>query len=286
MFQHPLLRYQLPLAAILLMASGIVTFDSSALARKAQKVRSTPTQARTKAIAVPTDPAMLAPEQTDPLDSPHPIPWNWIMQTQDEVSATKGSGVRFYRTPSLVSPDGQYAAYTRIQIQVQPDMYRSRVSSVMFVENLSNGSLRMVTASSPLANNPRKRNEPADKPGVISVLIPVSWSQRGDRLLARQFEGLFNTSDASDYAVVWDRQQNRARTIAPSKIRYSNSVLLGWSGSKPDQVLFRAGELGDEQPPLWAVNLGGRTMLAAKKDKPIVFGRNVAQTWAGPQAHW
>lgn len=286
MFQHPLLRYQLPLAAILLMASGIVTFDSSALARKAQKVRSTPAQARTKAIAVPTDPAMLAPEQTDPLDSPHPIPWNWIMQTQDEVSATKGSGVRFYRTPSLVSPDGQYAAYTRIQIQVQPDMYRSRVSSVMFVENLSNGGLRMVTASSPLANNPRKRNEPADKAGVISVLIPVSWSQRGDRLLARQFEGLFNTSDASDYAVVWDRQQNRARTIAPSKIRYSNSVLLGWSGSKPDQVLFRAGELGDEQPPLWAVNLGGRTMLAAKKDKPIVFGRNVAQTWAGPQAHW
>lgn len=286
MFQPLLLRYQLPLAVILLIASWIVYFDSSASARKALNVRSTPVHARVKAISVPTDPAMAAPDQIDPLDSPHPIPWNWIMETQDEVSASKGAGVRFYRTPSLVSPDGQYAAYTRVQIQVQPQMYRSRVTSVMFVENLSTGSLRVVNASSPLADNPLKKNELGDKPGVISVMVPVSWSQNGDRLLARQFEGFFNTSDASDYAVVWDRSQNYARTIAPNRIKFNNAVLLGWSQTNPDRVLFRAGELGDEQPPLWAVNFGGQTILAAKQDQPIVFGRSVAQNWAGPQAHW
>lgn len=303
MFQHPLLRgwrptkpYQVTLAAILLMVSGIVSFDSSALAKKLVKEGASPGKLRLQkakdapasryAIAVPTAaPASSEPQQTDPLDSPHPVPWNWILTTQEQVSSAKGAGVRFYRTPSLVSPDGQYAAYSRIQIQVKSEMYKSRVSSVMFVENLATGNLRMVSANSPLANNPLKKNEPADMPGVISILMPVSWSQKGDRLLARQFEGQFNTSDASDYAVVWDRQQNRAKTLSPSKIEYSQAVLLGWSQTKPDQVLFRAGELGDGKPPLWAVNLGGQT-VAAKKDQPIVFGRSVANTWAGPQAHW
>ncbi|HEY9853490.1 MAG TPA: hypothetical protein V6D28_28725 [Leptolyngbyaceae cyanobacterium] len=294
MLQYPLLRkwlsvkpYQLTLAVILLLISSIVALDSSAVAKKSQKVRATVSQRFQKAIAVPANAsASVESGQTDPLNSPHPIPWNWIVDTQDEVSLTQGSGVRFYRTPSLVSPDGKYAAYSRIQIQVQRDMYRSRVSSVMFVEDLSTGRLRVVNASSPLANNPLKRNEPGDKPGVISILIPVSWSSNGDRLLGRQFEGLFNTSDASDYAVVWDRQQNRARTIAPGKIKYSNAVLLGWSQVKSDQVIFRAGELGDETPPLWAVNFGGRTVVATKKDQPIVFGNQVKHSWAGPQAHW
>ncbi|MFB2924203.1 hypothetical protein [Aerosakkonema funiforme] len=291
MFQHPLLRgwfrtrpYFLPLAAILLMMSGIVTFDSSALAKRVAKVGASPSKLRLqKALAVPTTaPSTSEPEQVDPLDSPHPIPWKWILTTQDQISANKGSGVRFYRTPSLVSPDGQYAAYSRIQIQVQPEMYNSRVSSVMFVENLATGNLRVVSASSPLANNPLKKNEPADMPGVISIMTPVSWSQSGDRLLARQFEGTFNSSDASDYAVVWDKRQNRANTVAPSKIEYSQAVLLGWSQTKPDQVLFRAGELGNEKPPLWAVNLRGQT-VAAKQDQPVVFGRSINHTWAGPQ---
>uniref|UniRef100_A0ACD5GTM1 Uncharacterized protein n=1 Tax=Desertifilum tharense IPPAS B-1220 TaxID=1781255 RepID=A0ACD5GTM1_9CYAN len=48
-------------------------------------------------------------EQIDPLNSPYPVPWNWVMATYTEVSNTRGTGVRYYRSPSLISPDGRYA---------------------------------------------------------------------------------------------------------------------------------------------------------------------------------
>lgn len=223
--------------------------------------------------------------QIDPLDSPHPVPWNWVMATHAELTALASSGTRYYRSPSLISPDGQYAAYSRIQMQGQPELYRSRVTSVMFLENLQTGDLRTITPASPLADNPLISNEEADMPGTIAILIPISWSKFSDRLLARQFEGLFSTSDASDYAVIWDRKQNRVSTIAPERIQYTSAVLLGWSKVRPDLVLFRAGEMGDERWPVWAVDVNGQTALA-REDEPIVYGQVVNQIWAGPQASW
>jgi hypothetical protein len=60
---------------------------------------------------------------------------------------------------------------------------------------------------------------------------------------------------------------------------------LGWSQTNPDQVLFRAGELGDEHPPVWAVDFMGQTALAYE-DEPMVYGQVMNQVWAGPQARW
>lgn len=296
MFKHPLhigwYRIQprrIALATVLLMMSGMVALNPGASAKRVVQAKPVSNQVRTqKTIPVRTSaPAMTEPsQQLDPLDSPHPVPWNWVMATYEQVSSTKRSGVRYYRTPSLISPDGKYAAYSRVQLHVQPELYRSRVSSVMFVENLATGDLRVITATSPLANNPKKANEAADKPGIVSILIPVSWSTTGDRLLARQFEGSLSASDASDYAVVWDRRNNRSNTVSPRNVaEYGQSILLGWSKANPQQVIFSAGELGDEKPQLWAVNLTGQT-VAARQDQPIVYGRTVNHAWAGPQASW
>lgn len=295
MSKQPLLRgwflnhkYPFLFAGVLLMASGTVVSDSSALANKSVETRSPSGQVRVqKAKAIPhrgtAVPQAQETSENDPLGSPYPIPWSWIMKTYEQVSSTRGSGVRQYRTPAVISPDGKFAAYTRVQMQVKPELYESRVSSVMFVENLETGELRVISATSPLANTP-KPNEAADMPGVISVLVPVSWSAGGDRLLARQFEGGLSASDASDYAVVWERQSNRATTIAPGEnVGYSNATLLGWSQANPNQVIFRAGELGDEKMPLWAVGMNGQT-VAAVEDQPVVFGRTMRYAWAGPQA--
>lgn len=271
-------------AVLLLMASSVGALADTVVS-PGELPLSTPSS-QTSTEVPETAPDMNQPsEQIDPLNSPHPVPWNWVMATHAEVSAKGGSGIRYYRSPSLVSPDGQYAAYSRIQMQVEPELYQSRVTSVMFVENLKTGDLRTITASSPLADNPLAGSEPADMPGTIAILIPISWSLSGDRILARQFEGLFSTSDVSDYAVVWDRNLNRTSTIAPDRNLYSNAVLLGWSRTNPDQVLFRAGELGDEKQPLWAVDLNGQT-VAANEDQPHVFGQLVNHVWAGPQASW
>jgi len=223
--------------------------------------------------------------QTDPIDSPHPIPWNWVLATHAEISASQKSGLRYYRSPSLISPDGQYAAYTRIQMQGEPELYRSQVTSVMFVENLNTGDLRTIKGSSPFSDNPLSTDPEADMLGTISILMPVSWSPSSDRLLARQFEGIFSTSDASDSAVIWDRKQNGIKTLAPQKIDYSYAVLLGWNKTNTDQILFRTGELGDEYLPVWAVDLNGKTSRAQEQE-PITFGQILNQVWAGPQARW
>jgi hypothetical protein len=224
--------------------------------------------------------------QQDPINSPHPIPWSWILNTQEEMNVNAGEArVRFYRTPSILSPDGMYSAYSRVQMDVSPEMHRSRVSSVMFVENLQTGELRALTAASPLADNPFLHSEEADMPGVMSILMPLGWSKQSERLLARQFEGLFNTSDATDYALIWNRHDNTTATIAPTlhKQQHDMSVLLGWSETEPEQVLFRAGILGEERWPLFAVTDSGATLAASQLDKPMLFGKTLNQIWAGPQ---
>ncbi|MDJ1174157.1 hypothetical protein [Roseofilum capinflatum] len=266
--------------SVLLLALLLLLLPKSAMAgamKDSASGNSTP-----EAAATPMNPTS---EYSDPLDSPYPIPWNWVMNTYAEVSAADGSGLRYYRTPSLVSPDGQYAAYSRIQFQVRAQLHSSRVTSVMFLENLQTGNLEVVTAASPLANNPFDGNPEAQLPGVITMLVPVSWSELGDRLLARQFEGLFSSSTVSDYAVIWNRNLNKTTTIAPSQVDYSHAVLLGWSEHNANHVLFRAGILGDENWPMWAVNPEGKTLLATG-DRPQTFGRSVSEAWAGPQAHY
>ncbi|OLP17859.1 hypothetical protein BST81_12410 [Leptolyngbya sp. 'hensonii'] len=222
--------------------------------------------------------------QIDPLDSPHPIPWNWVLANISEVPPDNRSGTRCYRSQSLISPDGLYAAYSRIQVQVQPDFLQSRVSSVLFIENLHSGDLQVITANSPLSDNPFSAVRASETGGTIAILIPIAWSELGDRILAREFESLMGSDIASDYAVVWDQRLNRTSTIAPSRIHYTNAVLLGWSQNYPDRALFRAGIIGDEYWPLWTVDLSGQTMAAPEGDHPIGFGRMVSSIWAGPQA--
>ncbi len=224
--------------------------------------------------------------QLDPLNSPHPIPWNWVLAN---LSAPQGSEVahtQYYRSQSLISPDGQYAAYSRIQMQVYPDFTQSRVSSVLFLENLRTGDLRTIAASSPLSmsGHPMEVDPTAAMAGTIAILIPIAWSETGDRILAREFESVFGSDMASDYAVIWDRQLNRTSTVAPTHIQYTNAVLLGWSQTHPEQTLFQAGNIGESHWPLWTVDLAGQT-TAAPRDRPQVFGRSVNSIWTGPQSH-
>jgi hypothetical protein len=224
---------------------------------------------------------MSHPVQIDPLDSPHPIPWGWVMATLNANTSSNLSGLYYYRSQSLLSPDGDYAAYSRIQMQVEPDYFRSYVTSVLFLENLRTGDLQAITPTSPLADNPFL-NRGTHQEGQISIAIPVSWSETGDRLLAREFESMFGSGLASDYAVIVDRSRNQTDTIAPTHIRYTNAVLLGWSQIYPERVLFRAGMMGDENWQQWSVERTGRTELA-KGDRPIIFGHTSSSVWTGPQ---
>ncbi len=221
------------------------------------------------------------PMQVDPLNSPHPVPWNWVQATLNATD-TNLQSLHFYRSPALLSPNGQYSAYSRIQIRRHPDFFRSQVSSVLFLENLTGGDLQVIMPSSPLAENPFF-NWDTEQEGRISMIIPISWSETGDRLLAREFESLFASDIASDYAVVVNSQTREVRTISPNQITYTNAVLLGWSQTYPDRVLFLAGELGDSNWQHWTVSLDGRTEVCTG-DQPQVWGQTISHVWMGPQS--
>jgi hypothetical protein len=218
-------------------------------------------------------------EQIDPIGSPHPIPWKWITATQEAIGSNGGSGVRHYRSLPVLSPDGKYSVYSRVQLEVKPQMYNSRVTSVLFIQDMQTKKLWVMASTTPVSDPLLKvkalkaeSSEETDPSGKIGVLVPVSWSEKGDRFLARKFEGIFNTGDSTDSAVIWDRQKNHANTVAPANEEEHEkiAVLLGWSKKQPDHVLFRAGELGEENWPLMQV-------------QPITFGKKVTEIWAGPQ---
>lgn len=225
--------------------------------------------------------------QLDPLNSPHPIPWNWVMATLDTGSPEReppchAPKMHYFRTHSLLSPDGQYAAYSRIQMLAAPQVFQSKVSSILFIENLRTGNLQAITPTSPLANNPFAATEAEDL-GGISIVIPISWPAAGDRLLAREFESIFCSDIASDYAVIVDCQNSRASTVCPTRTHYTTAILLGWSQNHPDRALFRAGSIGEDNWHLWSVAANGQT-IQADEDEPLTFGQSVNSVWTGPQS--
>jgi hypothetical protein len=236
------------------------------------------------------DEALIA--QVDPIGSPHPIPWQWIMATQEAISANGGSGVRHYRSLPVTSPDGRYVVYSRVQLEVRPEMYNSTVTSVMFVEDTQTRKLRVMATTAPLSDPLLNRYTSSAEPvnniqnGNIGVLVPVSWSQKSDRFLARKFGGKFNTGDSTDHAVIWDRQRDHINTVAPPREEHEHekiAVLLGWSKNRPDHALFRAGEMGEENWPLVQVASDGKSLDTTDADQPITFGQKVKDIWADPQ---
>ena len=189
--------------------------------------------------------------------------------------------LHYYRSQSLVSPNGQYAAYSRVQMQMNHPFFQTCITSILFLENLQTGDLQAITPMSPFAENPFASDR-VGQMGTISIVIPVSWSEGSDRLLAREFESLFCSDVASDYAVVVDCLQAQVRTIAPTHMQYTTAILLGWSQANPEQVLFRAGNMGEENWSLWAVDVDGQTVLA-DGDRSTTFGQVVSNVWMGPQ---
>lgn len=226
----------------------------------------------------------------DPIGSPHPIPWKWIMATQEAIGGKGVSGVRYYRSLPVMSPDGKYAIYSRVQMEVRPEMHNSRVKSVLFMEDRQTKKLRVMISTDkeidPLLNKEASLSEKADNDGKIGVLVPVSWSEKGDRFLARKFVAIFNTADATDQAVIWNRQQNNINVVNPVQSEDDHekiAILLGWSKKQPNNVLFRAGELGEENWPLVQVANDGKTVdISAEEDQPITFGERT-RIWADPQ---
>ena len=206
--------------------------------------------------------------QKDPLNSPHPVPWEWVINSHSQLTTQEGDKLRYYRSPVLISPDGKYAAYSRIKLELDSQLFRSRANSTIFIENLETGELEKIESHSV----GDRTQQGSQREGKIAILMPVSWSETSDRLLARLFAGYFSTTDASDWGVIWDKNTNNIVSLSPDEDSYTHAILLGWSHKNPDRVLFRAGILGQEIWPVWSVHINGETILA-NEDRAVVYGR-------------
>lgn len=225
------------------------------------------------------------PMQIDPLNSPHPVPWSWILASHAAAIEAGETQTGHYRTPSLRSPLKNWSAYSHIRLEVSPDLAQSHVSSLLLVENLDSGTLQPITASSPVAQEFWSADSSLShpKPGLIAMLLPIAWDKTGTQLLAREFEGVFCSSIASDYAVVWNSNTALSRTLAPHNIAYERAILQGWSRNRPEQVLFKTARLGDPQMPLWSVDLQGQAYPSAF-DQAESYGDSIAHPLSGPMA--
>ncbi|MDJ0736884.1 MAG: hypothetical protein QNJ47_22925 [Nostocaceae cyanobacterium] len=275
------------------LVSQAASSDKTLSAAKISPVRKT-TKATTQEVNVVKEIDFnQGTELEDPLGSPHPIPWKWIMATQKSVSSAGASGTRYYRSVPVVSPDGRYAVYSRVQLEIEPHMHNSRVNSVLFIEDTQTKTLRVLKSTNSRVKDPllpvaTSSTEVAKQSeGTIEIFVPVSWSENGDRFLARKFQGVMNTSDITDHALIWDRQQNRTNSVTPEKTQEEHNkmaILLGWSQNQPNGVIFRAGELGDEDWSLVTVaTTNGKTLAMNDVDKPVTFGEKVTEVWVQPQ---
>lgn len=218
--------------------------------------------------------------QLDPLNSPHPIPWNWILAAHNAALAANRFTPQHYRSATLRSPDGDWLAYSRINLELQPQLYACRVTSILLIENLVEGTLQSIAASSPFSQDWLDNNALADGAGAISILMPVGWNHQGNQLLARQFEGRFCSSCATDYGVVWNRNDSQTTMLTPPG--FEQAVLLGWSHSHPQSVLFEAGDLSQAELPRWQVDQSS-VALPSEADEAVSFGEMVADVLSGPQ---
>lgn len=218
--------------------------------------------------------------QLDPLNSPHPIPWNWVLAAHNAALETNHFTPQHYRSAALRSPNGDWLAYSRIHLELQPQLYACQVNSILLIENLVQGTLQSIAASSPFSQNWQSGIEVDDGAGAISMLMPVGWNEEGDQLLARQFEGRFCCSLATDYGLVWHRETGQTKMLNPPG--FEQAVLLGWSNSHPQSVLFEAGDLSQAKLPRWLVNQSS-IALPAETDEAVSFGEMISDMLTGPQ---
>lgn len=226
----------------------------------------------------PIESVLVSPSQSlpaaDPLKSPFPLPWAWIVAQQKLAALSHQAQTYSQKTATFISPDGLYQAQAELIFQAHPNFAQNQLTSTLTITNTQTQGGQQWQSTS-LIDPELRQDLPADGAGLIAVLWPVGWSASGEQLLIRHFLGLFSTDFASDVAVIWSRPQQTLTALWPQSVDYDHATLLGWSQEQPDQVLFETATMGDPKTQVWAVNRQ-EEMLARPSDRPQVYGQTLA----------
>jgi hypothetical protein len=216
----------------------------------------------------PVNVSAQAVQHQDPLNSAYPVPWAMIWENQTKATQTGKVLTLRSLSKAVISPDGLRQAHSEINVQLNPEITKSYVSSNLIIADAKGKVLQSVPSTMHLGNNlsDGKVEETTAIPiGTLSILMPAAWSKDGQQLLTRQFEAVLGSDVSSDYALVWDRKTQVVKTVTPTPQTYDTAILLGWSPRNPNQILFRTTILGEQNTDLVAVTHDGTT-TASKGD--------------------
>lgn len=225
-----------------------------------------------------------ATQAQDPLNSAYPVPWDMIWKNQTQATQSGKVITLRYVSGAIASPDGQRNAHSEISLELHPDVTQSRVASHLIITNAKGAEIQKIASSMHLGDGMVKETSATAAPvGTLSILMPATWSKDGQQLLARQFEAVFGSDVSSDYALIWNRNTQQVKTVAPVPQDYDTAILLGWSHRNPDQILFRTAILGEKNTALVAVNRDGIT-VASEGDRILPLGQLIMTAPTSSQA--
>jgi hypothetical protein len=204
----------------------------------------------------------------DPLESPYSIPWQSIQKAQDKVTQTGRPQSFRYQSAVSVSPDQTVKAQAELTLTLHPDLRQSLIRSEIVIQ--AGAQIQRFPSTMHLTLEGLQESA-APPPGTFSILMPAVWSADGQSLLIRQLEGVFGSDVASDYALVWQRNQVGLRSYSPAAMDYDSATLMGWSQERPGEILFQTRQLGNPAVQLVTVHLNGTT-LASPGDRPFQVG--------------
>jgi hypothetical protein len=183
------------------------------------------------------------------------IPWQWLLEQQDQALDQRCALISMVRSQPLISPDQTWQVYSRLDLRVDPSG-ELLLTSHLFARDQISGSLHQIYSSTPL-----------DPEFDLAVLVPYGWQQQ--RLLVQERQGIWQSDILADRAVIWQSgppsggirpgSPMMLAALAPVGLRTSSSQiqvrqppqaqaiteLLGWDPEIPDQVLFGIGEMGE-----------------------------------------
>lgn len=179
-----------------------------------------------------------------------PIPRLWLQDIQQQSFERNCTLVGILRGQPLVSEDGRWEVYSRVTYKITPVGF-GRLSSALFVRDRQTQSLETIYAPASIFRQD-------DDLGLdFLFLLPIEW--RNDRVLVREFSGLFRSQAILNQAIVWhpptDSSPARLHIETPQP-DVPATVLLGWDPqSESNRILFA---ISDFSGPPQVVAVGDR----------------------------
>ncbi|MEN9261841.1 MAG: hypothetical protein Q6L60_12845 [Thermostichus sp. HHBFW_bins_43] len=201
------------------------------------------------------------------------IPWDWVYGLRDQAQQRQCTMVGLLRSEPLPSPNPEWQVYTRLDLVATPQM--GRLTSVLFAENTRTRTLQVLYQASASVLDPW---EPLD----FAMILPLAW--RDHTLLAREYEGWFQTDLSWDRAVIWPLPASSAE-IPPVQIWDPPPVLgytqlLGWDPQAQERVLFAVADSLGELPRLVSVGADQKVVLRGTAVNPAPAPPSSSEGWA------